>query len=741
MRRLFKFLLLLSLTTFCSSAIAQESCYDCDYDSLMKQLPLKKTDIEKAEFLMLLIDLRPTYDTTSVLIDQLLTLNAQVKGLDVEPYRIIKEALMSRKKKDDASALSYYKKAISLFDKKKKIITILLVNVRVFYNQLNLQEERFQFYNDKLNYYLLNGPVENTAPCYHGLGGYYSFKADFNQSVSNYLRAAEIFKTFSKRQYYNSISVVAVRYLEWGNLERGLYYSGITKKIAAELDTTLSGYHNWSLSKMKLKQNKFAEALDYAQKVESAIPNQTNLFYAIGLVQKSLTYTQMGNPQAGYTSLMKAVQLGDSLFPKLSTNQGQFELEYALFKYYNATNKFTVAEKFILKAYSKSVEEKVTDLQIKYLRDIVSFYLNNNQPEKAKGYSAAYFNLSDTLSTNQNRYNIAQYEIEQKESEQNKKLNALQQERAVQEATIKQRNIILWVSLGALLLIAASVIFLYRQLSINKQVLKSLRKTQRQLIMSEKMASLGELTAGIAHEIQNPLNFVNNFSDVNAELIDELKNELQSGNNSEALLIADDIKENEKKINHHGKRADAIVKGMLQHSQSSSGKKEPTDINALADEYLRLSYHGLRAKDKSFNANFVTNFDEGIGMMDVVPQDIGRVLLNLFTNAFHAVDEKKKATDLNGENYKPTVSMTTKRSSTPSGAGCIEIRVKDNGNGIPPAIIDKIFQPFFTTKPTGQGTGLGFSLSYDIIKAHGGELKVETKEGEGTEFTIILRGS
>jgi signal transduction histidine kinase len=263
-----------------------------------------------------------------------------------------------------------------------------------------------------------------------------------------------------------------------------------------------------------------------------------------------------------------------------------------------------------------------------------------------------------------------------------------------------------------------------------KQSLEELKSTQAQLIQSEKMASLGELTAGIAHEIQNPLNFVNNFSDVNSELIGEMKQELRKGNIEEAKIISDNIGENEQKIMFHGKRADAIVKGMLQHSRSSSGVKEPTDINALADEYFRLAYHGLRAKDKSFNATMKTDFDESIGNINIIPQGIGRVVLNLINNAFYAVDEKKKQT---GEGYEPTVSVSTKKVN-----GKVEIKVADNGNGIPQKVLDKIFQPFFTTKPTGQGTGLGLSLSYDIIKAHGGEVKVETKESEGTEFIIQL---
>lgn len=262
--------------------------------------------------------------------------------------------------------------------------------------------------------------------------------------------------------------------------------------------------------------------------------------------------------------------------------------------------------------------------------------------------------------------------------------------------------------------------------------LNELRTTQAQLIQSEKMASLGELTAGIAHEIQNPLNFVNNFSEVNTELIAELEEEIKKKNrdfnNEEAIL--NDLKENEQKIIHHGKRAEAIVKGMLLHSRSSTGKKELTDINALTDEYLRLSYHGLRAKDKSFNATMETNFSPGIEPINVIPQDMGRVILNLINNAFYAVTEKKKQS---GADYQPTVWVSTKKIN-----GNIELSVKDNGIGIPQKVLDKIFLPFFTTKPSGQGTGLGLSMSYDIIKAHGGELKVETNEGVGSEFTISL---
>jgi len=264
-----------------------------------------------------------------------------------------------------------------------------------------------------------------------------------------------------------------------------------------------------------------------------------------------------------------------------------------------------------------------------------------------------------------------------------------------------------------------------------ENTLEELKSTQNQLVQSEKMASLGELTAGIAHEIQNPLNFVNNFSEVSVELLEELQEEMKKGDMEEVNALIEDIQQNLGKINHHGQRADGIVKGMLQHSRAGSGEKELTDLNVLADEYLRLAYHGLRAKDKTFNAIIETHFDEGLGKVNVVPQDIGRVILNLITNAFYVVKEKGEQQP---EGYEPSVTVTTIKKNDK-----VLLRVKDNGNGIPNKIKDKIFQPFFTTKPTGEGTGLGLSMSYDIVtKGHGGELQVETKEGQGTEFTIEL---
>jgi two-component system NtrC family sensor kinase len=339
-------------------------------------------------------------------------------------------------------------------------------------------------------------------------------------------------------------------------------------------------------------------------------------------------------------------------------------------------------------------------------------------------------------------------QVYQIEWEERRKAIELENERQTHQSKIRQNTLL--GSLTTVILIAAVVFYNSRQkqkanklLASQKADLESaltnLKSTQSLLVQSEKMASLGELTAGIAHEIQNPLNFVNNFSEVSNELIDEMVDEANKGNIDEAKRIASDVKKNLEKVSHHGKRADGIVKSMLQHSQSGSGQRELTDINQLCDECLRLSYHGLRAKDKTFNAKFETYFDANLEKINVVPQEIGRVVLNLVNNAFYAATEKKKN---NIAGFEPTISITTKKQDARPddlvGRDKIEIIVSDNGTGIPQNILDKIFQPFFTTKPTGQGTGLGLSLSYDIVKAHNGEIKVLTEEGKGTTFIVLL---
>ena len=455
-------------------------------------------------------------------------------------------------------------------------------------------------------------------------------------------------------------------------------------------------------------------------------------------------------------------------------NKVMMPIILAVLGYINTSlDKFAIAKEQLHRAIAADIKNNDLYSQIWAYNSIAKLYQTTNQTDSATYNALKAFTLAEKIQLNEGilinsmiltkefeasdagkalYYRKIYDDVYNKMYGQDKVL-ALQKTLAAQQERQKQddekrmadvnrlKQITSTAGLAMLLLVALALYWNNRQkqkanniLQQQKQKIEStlseLKSTQSQLIQSEKMASLGELTAGIAHEIQNPLNFVNNFSEVSNELIDEMKDEISKGNYEEVTAIADDIKQNLEKINHHGKRADAIVKGMLQHSQASTGKKEPTYINKLADEYLRLSYHGLLAKDKIFNATLKTDFDETLGNINIIPQDVGRVLLNLYNNAFYAVAEKKRQ---RSESFDPTVSVSTKKKNDK-----LQITVKDNGNGIPQNILDKIFQPFFTTKPTGQGTGLGLSLSYDIIKAHSGEIKVETKEGEETIFIITL---
>ncbi len=435
-----------------------------------------------------------------------------------------------------------------------------------------------------------------------------------------------------------------------------------------------------------------------------------------------------------YLTLYKTLA-GDSVLKK---DPGY---NYYLTGYYMDSKQYAKAIPLLIEMKQKSEKEaNLTTIQsmCEYLAEA---YAGIHDYKNAYEFLDQAYKFKDNLEKLSGKEEVSLLEMQKQQELQIAAFNEEKKLRAAEQSRISFRNKVGLYSLLAGLLIFVLIAGLLWRNSRQKQkanqvlqnTLSDLKTTQAQLVQSEKMASLGELTAGIAHEIQNPLNFVNNFSEVNSELIGEMKEELSKGNIEEAKTIANDIDENEQKIIFHGKRADAIVKGMLQHSRSSSGVKEPTNINALADEYLRLAYHGLRAKDKSFNATMKTDFDATIGNINIIPQDIGRVILNLITNAFYVVNEKKTLRQAQGDTYEPTVSVSTKKIN-----GKVEIKVSDNGNGIPSKVLDKIFQPFFTTKPTGQGTGLGLSLSYDIVKAHGGELKVETREGEGSVFSIVL---
>ncbi len=407
----------------------------------------------------------------------------------------------------------------------------------------------------------------------------------------------------------------------------------------------------------------------------------------------------------------------------------------ALAETYRQSGQLDSAYHYAYKAYQDASAISYVGLMASSSGLLATLYKQQQRYDSAVKYMTFESLYKDSVSGQETLKNIQVLTSEQ----QLKELETQREkEEIIKDYLTTLKNYFFIAGLIVLLIVIGVMFRVNKQRTKSKKQIETayndLKATQAQLIQSEKMASLGELTAGIAHEIQNPLNFVNNFSDVNKELIGEMKEEIEKGNYEEVKIIAKDIEDNEEKINHHGKRADAIVKGMLQHSRSSSGQKEPTNVNALADEYLRLAYHGLRAKDNSFNAALKKDFDESIGNINIIPQDIGRVILNLITNAFYAARLPPEG-GFSDPDYvhSPTVWVSTKKVGDK-----VFISVKDNGPGIPQKILDKIFQPFFTTKPTGQGTGLGLSLSYDIVKAHGGELKVETKEGEGSVFIILI---
>lgn len=395
---------------------------------------------------------------------------------------------------------------------------------------------------------------------------------------------------------------------------------------------------------------------------------------------------------------------------------------------------------YALRSYLLSQGGKEFNIMVNSSKLLIGYFKMRHQLDSAFNYQQMMIISQDSLS-NETKLRNFQTMVFDRQLE-------LQKSHALRQQLIDRgRFYALLGGLAMLLLLAVILwgnnrqkqqknILLHAQKVQLEKTLEELRATQQQLVQAEKMASLGELTAGIAHEIQNPLNFVNNFSDLSVELAGELKeevNKLDNPGNGKNLIngLADDLVTNQQKINFHGKRADAIVKSMLQHSRNSTGQKEPVDLNSMAEEYLRLSYHGLRAKDKSFNSKMETRFDPGIGNVQLIPQDFGRVLLNLFNNAFYSVAEKMKQ-QVTG--YEPLVSVVTRKLDHQ-----IEILVRDNGMGIPEHVVNKIFQPFFTTKPAGEGTGLGLSLSYDIVtREHGGVLEMETSPGEYAEFRIRL---
>jgi signal transduction histidine kinase len=568
------------------------------------------------------------------------------------------------------------------------------------------------------------------------------------EKKAGYLQKGETRQMFRLRVVGLLYTALESLYGYTGNYEKqiAIAHEAIPHLKAAGDSFNLAGLYP-DIGDSYLKLNKPDSALFYQQKslyYYAKLPFDARKFEGGTYTSIGMIYEQMGNTDLARENYQKAIQVSEQNGNSRLAGNACLQLA-KLYQSLNKADSAFIYTKKSLEAFTLGGYEKEKAIAYRMISD---YYLDQNNTDSSFAYLRLATILNDSLGSIEKK-RLQEFQVAA--FNQQIALQQLEQESIEKEG--KQKTI----AIIALIAVFSTIGFLLYRNNRQKQkanqtlqeknsqieqTLSDLKATQSQLIQSEKMASLGELTAGIAHEIQNPLNFVNNFSEVNKELIDELQQELKSGKIDDAIEISNDIKANEEKINHHGKRADGIVKGMLQHSRSSSGVKEPTDINALCDEYLRLSYHGLRAKDKSFNAIMKTDFDKTLEKVNVIPQDIGRVMLNLITNAFYVVDEKKKqlASASSASTYEPLVTVSTKRLGPPLGdRGSIEIKVADNGNGIPQKVLDKIFQPFFTTKSTGQGTGLGLSLAYDIVNAHGGELKVETKEGEGSDFRIILQ--
>ncbi|OSZ73597.1 hypothetical protein CAP36_16390 [Chitinophagaceae bacterium IBVUCB2] len=513
----------------------------------------------------------------------------------------------------------------------------------------------------------------------------YKDRLENDKALKLYREAYQNFEKAGRNDIWYACMNIGVVYYNMGNYDSSLYYS--------------------------------TEAVNRINNTPG-VGNQSSVFANIASI-----YSQKNVPD----SIQKYFTLALDLANSTKSPRYMNTTYVAIAEHFSRIQQYDSSAYYYKNAVNIVSGTEMNNLVLKPAKKLTEYYQNINADSTVK-YWKVYSAANDSLYSIRTNQQIQMLTFEED-----------QRKRDIEAAQVAYQNKIrTGLLLGGLAVFSIVAIILYRN---NRQKQKAnsklektlveLKQTQSQLIQSEKMASLGELTAGIAHEIQNPLNFINNFSEVNAELIEEMKEELEAGKSKEAVNLANDIKENNIKITHHGKRADSIVKGMLQHSRSSSGQKEPTDINALADECMRLSYHGFRAKDKSFNTITETNFDSSIPKISLLPQDIGRVILNLFTNAFYSVAQKKKVL---GDVYNPTVTVRTSRT-----AKGVAISIRDNGNGVPQKVLDKIFQPFFTTKPTGEGTGLGLSMSYDIItKGHGGELKVETKEGEYAEFIIIL---
>ena len=736
--------------------------WEADPDSLRRVLATQHADTARLRTLLHLQDAGGFYSAAEA--EELMQLTRRLRRPDARAFRLeyaFLQLLMANA--PPAQQLDSGRAAVEAFDRLGRPVPDLLVGVGQLFSQLNQPEARIAYFQAKLTQYQAQGAQVSLATCHHLLGRPFVERGDYNQGISHYLHSADLYRTFDRFQQENELTVVGTYYAEWGNPAKALHFQRQALAVYATLPRRygfdITAFTYWGMAQAYRQLHNYPAALRYANLALAGIPTDTTRSYAAGvpanqaygLVVKSAVLLDAGREAEAGPLLARAQQLADSLkLGFISSGSGVIELDATWARYYAARHEPARAEAAWLAAYRKAREAMLLPQRLAYLRGLADFYAQRGQELPAGRYARAGLALSDSLRTAQGAFNVAQYEAERAEQAQQARIGALRLAQMQDAARARRQRYVLGATLAGLVLLAGLGFVLWRgnrrqqqanallsqqkaeiqtQRDQTTQALTELRTTQAQLIQKEKMASLGELTAGIAHEIQNPLNFVNNFADVSAELVQELKEAQAAGNSEEIAALADDLTQNLQRISQHGQRAAGIVRGMLEHSRASTGQRQPVAVNALCDEYLRLAYHGLRAKDKNFNATLETDFAPNLPPVEAVPGDLGRVLLNLLTNAFYAVQKRQQA----GEpGYAPTVGVRTRL--VPAG---VEMQVTDNGTGMSEAVQQKIFQPFFTTKPTGEGTGLGLSLSYDIIsKGHGGTLGVASQEGEGTTFTV-----
>ncbi len=706
-------------------------------DSLIQELPKTKNDTDQVKLIVKAARALSQIDPAAAMhyADSGIQLSTQRKWKKGIGLAYMSKSRIYRVTSDYAAGLENAGKAYEVFDSLnwKPGMADALSETSNHYERLANYSKAIENNFKALGIYEGLGLDINIAWIYNNIGVDYYRLSDYPKAIENYNKSLKFFKkTNNKYGIASALDNIASVYEEQGEFKQVNDYNLQAIKLFEEIDDEPAmGRIYINRGNFLKDRTNFDSALIFykkAIKIAQKLGVKTTLAFGNGGIGE--VYFNLAKNRAGKYSIPDSLKMSRTMLLQ------------------KAHDYFSRALEFSKKAGDLSLMMEYTG----FLSETETLQGNYKAALNSYKQSTQY---KDSIFNDDNKTKIAALENQRLTEVKDKEIQLLNKENALQASEqgkknteakrVKNIQYFIIAALGIVVLAAVIIALIQFRNSKQKQkvnallrnqkekvesTLTELKSTQAQLIQSEKMASLGELTAGIAHEIQNPLNFINNFSEVNTELIAEMKNELLSNNNEEAISIANHIEENEEKISHHGKRADAIVKGMLQHSRMSTGQKELTDINALAEQYIRLSYQGIRAKDKYFKATIQTVFDPGIEKINIVSQDIGRVLLNIYNNAFYAVQEKKKTAE---ETYEPTVLIFTKNAEDK-----IEIHIKDNGNGIPQKILDKIFQPFYTTKPAGEGTGLGLSLSYDIIKTHGGEIKLKTKEGEGSEFIIEL---